>query len=98
MKAFGYTPGSQCMKECSGRISRFIRMILVEELITGICRVSKFVKLCSQSFDLMVIKKAYAGEITVGFVKLQLLGGQSPTIPFPRVRVQRKQIADQLMV
>lgn len=50
------------MKENGVGVSRFVRVVLVEEFTTGMVRIREFIQLGTQAFDLSVIEKPNTGH------------------------------------
>src|SRR6267142_2051693 len=87
------TPSTKRMKESSGGVSRFVGIVFVEEFASGMGQVSQSIQFASKSVDLLITQHAYAGEVSVLLIEIDLLIRETILIPLPWLAGPREKIA-----
>ena len=81
-------PRAQGVEQDRVRIARFVGVVLVEQLVTGMCRIEETFELHPQHVHLAVVQKADTRQIALPVVEVQLLVAQAVFGPiFPSSRL-----------
>ena len=74
-------PCAEGVEEDRVGIARFVRVVLVEELVRGVAGVHEAGQLGAERFDLIVVENLDAGKESVAVERLHLLVGKSVLLP-----------------
>src|SRR5690348_16131878 len=96
MKSRRDSPCAQSVKQDGGWIGRFIGVVFIEQLVTGMGGIGEFCQFLAEGSDLFVVENADATQIAVLVEESQLLVCQLKGID---ICIQRRQeTADRLVV
>ena len=98
MKRRRDAPCAERMKQNSRRISRFVRMKFVEQVMTRMVRIDQVGEISKQRFDLLIIQDPRTNQISMFIEEADFVWSQTVFLPLLCVSGLPKQVGNRAVV